>query len=373
MLTMPRLSNRSIPALLAWIVCLAATAPSVGAQAPTEAPKPPGKLYMVHGHAMHLNCGGSGSPTVVLEAGAGAFSIDWYFVQPAVAQMARVCSYDRAGHAWSELGPVPRTGLQAMYDLHELLRVAGEHGPFLLAAHSLGGTLARLFAMQYPADVAGMVLLDVGTETSLMFIDGRWTRWFSSSRARLIPAPRGSMADTERVLSDAERKGAAEFWKLNGPPAIEAPYDKLPAPVQATRLWAMSQPSSVTSDFDPYLAEELTLLLARRITEPHPLGAMPLIVIGKTPEAVPENANPASGPALRITERPEQLRGLGELSTNSIVMTATSSRHEIHLDQPQVVVEAIHAVLEAARHHLPLKPLTSGVTVIRQAGDKNEQ
>ena len=96
-----------------------------------DAPPPLGKLYDVGGHNMHLYHTGkaTGGPAVVLEAGAGAFSVDWYLVQQEVEKFATVCSYDRAGHAWSELGPRPRTKKQAVYDLHRLLATAGISGP----------------------------------------------------------------------------------------------------------------------------------------------------------------------------------------------------------------------------------------------------
>src|SRR5262245_20855230 len=92
-----------------------------GVEKAVAAPLPIGKLVDVDGHRMHINCTGEGKPTVVLEAGAGAFSFDWGLVQPKVAKMTSVCSYDRAGSAWSELGPNPRTLKQRVYELHKLL------------------------------------------------------------------------------------------------------------------------------------------------------------------------------------------------------------------------------------------------------------
>jgi pimeloyl-ACP methyl ester carboxylesterase len=343
------------------LLCGTALMAQTGPSAPL-APPPLGKLYDVGGHKMHLYCVGSGSPTVVLEAGAGAFALDWYFVQPGVARITRVCSYDRAGHGWSELGPLPRTAVQAAHDLNALLHAAGEKGPFVVVGHSLGGVISRLFERAYPDQVAGMVFLDIGTETSLQFIDGRWTRWFSEAKPRAIPAPRTTIADSERVLSRVEENAARDFWKNVQPPVIDGPYEKLPADIQKLRLWAMSQPSAVTTDYDPYLAEELTVLLADRIEHEHLLGDRPLIVIGRTPDTIPRNVAPNSGPARRVTERPVQLRELGELSTNSLVLTASNSRHEIHLDQPELVIDAVDDVVRAVRTHGALRPLTTGVT-----------
>src|SRR5260370_233845 len=94
---------------------------------------PPGGLVDVGGWRLHLNCTGesrTSQPTVILEAGLGDFSVEWSLVQPGVAKFARVCSYDRAGDGWSDLGPHPRTMHQIVYELHTLLANAGVKPPF---------------------------------------------------------------------------------------------------------------------------------------------------------------------------------------------------------------------------------------------------
>src|SRR5262249_42247921 len=85
---------------------------------------PPGRLIVVGGRKLPLHCSGKGSPTVILMAGGGAFSIDWALVQSKVADTTRVCSYDRAGLAWSDPGPADETVEQTIGDLHALLRAA---------------------------------------------------------------------------------------------------------------------------------------------------------------------------------------------------------------------------------------------------------
>src|SRR5690349_21478847 len=89
-----------LPLVLAGVIALA--------DERSEYP-PPGRLIDIGGYRLHLYCAGKGSPPVILEAGAGDFSFDWSRVQPEVARFTRVCSYDRAGSAWSEPGPAPRT------------------------------------------------------------------------------------------------------------------------------------------------------------------------------------------------------------------------------------------------------------------------
>src|SRR5690242_20778229 len=98
-------------------------------------PGPVGKLVDLGGHRLHVNCMGTGSPTVVVETGLGDFSFDWVLVQSAVSRVSRICTYDRAGYAWSDAGPKPRTFGQLNLELRDALSRLGEHGPYILVGH----------------------------------------------------------------------------------------------------------------------------------------------------------------------------------------------------------------------------------------------
>src|SRR5437870_790334 len=167
-------------ALLLILPSHTATAAAQNESTPAPLP-PPGRLVDVGGWRIHINCTGEArvsQPTVILESGIGDFSVEWSLVQAGVAKFARVCSYDRAGDGWSELGPYPRTMRQIVYELHALLEKAGVKPPLVLVGHSYAGWLVRLYASIYPADVAGMVLIEPGTDDSLWrrFPDGRLLR-----------------------------------------------------------------------------------------------------------------------------------------------------------------------------------------------------
>ena len=304
--------------------------------AESEAPPPPGKLYEIGGRKMHLYATGESNagPAVVLEAGAGAFSVDWYLVQQEVAKFACVCSYDRAGHAWSELGPHPRTHKQAVYDLRRLLAKAGVPPPYVMVGHSLGGKLVRIFAMEYANDVAGMVLVDVGVEGSGSFVNGKDVGPWEGVQPRPIPAPRDQISDDERALSKPELDGYKQFRDMVGLPKIEKPFDKLPEPIQKLRLWAMSLPQSNVTDHNPYGAEESFLLFADRIRMEHPLGNKPLVVLSRK--------NDEEG-------RMQRQRGLLTLSGNSAFAMSDFPVHEIHMAQPDLAVSAIRAVLQSVK------------------------
>ena len=122
--------------------------------------RPPGKIITVNGRRMHIRSIGAGRTTVVLETGLGGISSGWAWIQPEIAKFARVISYDRLGLGWSEPGKGAVTARRIAGQLHDLLRVAGEKGPYVLVGHSMGGLFIRKFAELYAGEVVGMVLVD---------------------------------------------------------------------------------------------------------------------------------------------------------------------------------------------------------------------
>jgi pimeloyl-ACP methyl ester carboxylesterase len=125
--------------------------------------KPPGQTYQVNGHQMRIACTGSGSPTIVLDAGLGNDGLIWGGVQPALAKTTRVCSYDRAGFGWSDALPPPRDADHIADELHGLLAAAKIDGPIVLMGHSIAGMYIRDYATRYPAEVAGLIFVDGST------------------------------------------------------------------------------------------------------------------------------------------------------------------------------------------------------------------
>jgi pimeloyl-ACP methyl ester carboxylesterase len=157
-----------------------------------------GALYDVGGHRLHLTCTGTGSPTVVLENGLNEISPLWSGIAAQIAKTTRVCAYDRAGQGWSDDVARPQDGREVAVDLHTLLARAGEPGPYVLAGHSIGGTLAMTYAARYPAQVAGLVLLD--SSSPYQFTDQPDFAGTYAMMRRLLP-----------VLPTLSRLGAAQL------------------------------------------------------------------------------------------------------------------------------------------------------------------
>jgi pimeloyl-ACP methyl ester carboxylesterase len=114
----------------------------------------------VAGHKLAIRCQGQAAPTVIFETGAFPTTDEFAELMPAVAADHRACSYDRAGTGKSEEGPAPRDGNRIAAELHQLLLNAGEEGPFVVVAWSIGALYTPLYAMANPDDVAALVFID---------------------------------------------------------------------------------------------------------------------------------------------------------------------------------------------------------------------
>lgn len=145
-------------------LCAGAIYQSVSTARDRKRHPPPGTLVPVDGLSMHMLVSGKqqreGDATVVLETGLGGMSYAWGWIQPEVARFARVVSYDRAGLGWSEPDAAPASASQIARRLHAMLKAQGIEGPYLLAGHSMGGLLVRVFNDLYPDEVCGAVLID---------------------------------------------------------------------------------------------------------------------------------------------------------------------------------------------------------------------
>ena len=317
---------------------------------------PPGKLVDIGGYRLHLNCTGKSGPTIVLIAGAGDFSFDWGLVQRDVTRFAGVCSYDRAGLAWSDPGPTPRTMRQDAHELQLLLRAARIKAPYVLVGHSIGGLIARVYAGQYPDEVLGMVLVDSTHEDTTLMYQGKLVRVREGSTGIVVPPVQTMRSSPPKPPAAADIAQFEFNQKMFGAPKTEPPFDKLSASTQAMRLWFRSQPPRAAAGSD-FWAEELQAMYIARAKTPYQLGDKPLVVLLAKPDA----GNPPPGISAdewkRINEEKRQQKiGLANLSRNSKLIVAERSGHHIQLDEPHVVTEAVHLVVDAVRRRSKLAP-----------------
>ena len=298
-----------------------------------QPPIPPGALVDLGGQRLHVYCTGHGSPTVLLEAGTGDFSVIWSLVQPRVAAFSRVCSYDRGGYAWSDPGARPRTFAQLALELHTALSRAHVGPPYVLVGQSYGGLVVRGFADRYRAEVVGMVLVDAVHEDQHIVYGGRAHRIRDDAKGRPVPAP--ALALDTAMLRQARD---SQVRALTGP--LESPLDRLPASAQRVWRWAASLPvyrmaQRAELDWSP---EELARMHDARLTGRSTLADLPLIVLART-----------HGDDSLETERRSLQADLARLSTRGQLIFAKHSGHNIHVEDPDLVVRAIRRVVTVRR------------------------
>jgi pimeloyl-ACP methyl ester carboxylesterase len=268
---------------------------------------PPGHLVDIGGYRLHLWCTGDGAPAVILDTGLGGSSADWGFVQPDVARFTRVCSYDRAGMGYSDRGPSPRTARRIASDLAKLLDRGGIAGPVVLVGASMAGFNVRVFASDHPERAAGLVLVDASHEADVHEVP---------RMARFVP-----LLSTIGVF----RLFGASFGQR---------VDSLPPAVQqfarATRYRAAGYQAA--ADEMIHIRESVSEVRSsrRKLT-------IPVVVV--------------TG-ARGADEKWRQLQqDLTSLSDRGCLMIARQSGHVVSVDEPDVVVNAIRAVVETARGH----------------------
>ena len=287
----------------------------------------PGQTVAVSGHGMRLYCAGKarGGPTVVMDSGIGGGLLDWRTVQPDAAKFARVCSYDRSGLGWSESGPKPRTSPQIVEELHALLENAGVGGPYVLVGHSFGGANVQLYAAEYPKEVAGMVLVDSALDMRVLDKDLRDAAEGAtpSSLTFKAMAPLGIV----RLLSGGSGEG--------GPP--EGFGEERNTIYNSTRhIYAFADESATINES-----------VAEATDAAPSLGEKPLIVLSAGAREYPGFTK---GQAKRMDEQANEFEaGFTDLSENSKLVLAKDSAHYIQFDRPELVVDAIRRVVDAAR------------------------
>ena len=281
----------------------------------------PGASYDVGGHRLHLNCTGTGSPTVVLENGLSETSPLWSGIIGQVARSTRVCAYDRAGQGWSEDVAHPQDGIAVATDLHALLARAGEHGPYVLAGHSSGGTLAMTYAARYPAQVAGLVLLD--SSSPHQYTDQPDFAGTYAMMRRLLP-----------VMPALARVGALHLAPASASTALSSS-----AAAQVQAFATSPRGASNMRDEQAQLRVVFTQAQALRSFDPKPLAVV----------TARENADATKGWAAAQDR-------MAALSTNSTHWTADTTHVGLldDADGSTDSVRAITAVVTAVRTGTPL-------------------
>ena len=299
----------------------------------------PGRLVDVGGRRLQIDCRGSGSPTVVLESGLDNLgALSWAAVHDSIARTARVCAYSRAGILWSDAAPGSFDAERVPRDLHAALVAAGERAPWVLVGHSLGGPYVTRFTHAYPAEVAGIVLVDASHPAQF---------------ARYLEATGRSMKPPTALVA----LGSALAW--TGLVRLASGGDALPGwPTEVAAASSAFLPTSLDELRAETAAIDATLAAEARA---HALGDRPLVVLTGAAEMSAERL------ALEGVTRADASRMQAAWKTlqDDEATWSSQSRHEmvrdashyIQFDRPDVVIGAVREVVMRVR--------TGGGTAVR--------
>jgi pimeloyl-ACP methyl ester carboxylesterase len=266
---------------------------------------PPGQLVDIGGYRLHLWCTGNGAPAVILDTGLGGSSADWGFVQPEIARFTRVCSYDRAGMGYSDSGPSPRTARRIASELAELLARSGIGGLVVLVGASIAGFDVRVFASDHPEHVAGLVLVDASHEDQTHEVP---------RMARFVP-----------LLSGI---GVLRLFDVSFGQRVEMLAPSVRPFARATAFRTAGYRAA--ADEIIHVRESASEVRSSRRTL-----TIPVVVV-------------TGGRGADENWRRLQ-RDQATLSKRGCLMIAEQSGHVVAVDQPEVVVDAIRAVVETVR------------------------
>ena len=287
----------------------------------------PGEMVDVGGYSMHLYCTGEGGvPAVVMDSGLGGTVLDWQLVQPEVAEFARVCTFDRAGMGWSEPGAQPRTSQQIVEELHALLSNAEVQGPYVLVGHSFGGTNVQLYASRYPDEVAGMVLVDSALEDLDLL--------------PITQSLQGSPELTKVLATIGVTRLPYTLWgETIGQTAPDLEDEQAAISSHAKQVYeSMDELSSLRESFEQQLAATVSL------------GDKPLIVLTAGPLKLQGTGLSQEQMDQMDEAHTRTQAALTQGSQNSKQIVAEGSGHYIHVEQPDLVIDAIRQVVDAARN-----------------------
>lgn len=288
----------------------------------------PGRLVELDGVTHHVVVRGAPGPVVVLESGLGGGTLEWEAVASSLEAAATVVRRDRPGLGWSGPGAsAARTAVGAACELQRLLKHLGLQGPYVLVGHSLGGLHVRAFACLFPHDVAGVVLVDPSHEEVLRRIPS--LKWLSRLQAVVF-----------RLLLACGALGRALLLRIFSKSLADEcakPLSASTAEVLRRTTELARRPGVLRTIGAEFAGVEPSYRQLRELSEPFP--PVPLRIISR-------GRPPSSGSMAAMLQRWQALHAeLLRLSPDSTHLIAERSGHLVPLDQPEVIVAAIEALL----------------------------
>lgn len=293
---------------------------------------PPGRLVDIGGRRIHIDCRGTGSPTVILESGLGSGgSVDWARVHDALARHTRTCAYDRAGIMWSDPKPGPQNAAAVADDLHATLAAAGIGGPLVLVGHSIGGPYSRVYAGRYGDQVAGLVMVDASHPDQV-------ARFGQVVKANVDP---GKVVGLVRIANALSWTGLVRLMTNGQMPNLP--------PEAGAKIGAYTS-HSIGGALRELQGFNRTMDQAHTVRS---FGDRPLIVLTAMAPYTPAqlkslDLSPQDGARMKQVWRALHSE-MAAMSIHGSQQIVPDSGHYIQIDRPDVVIAAVDRVVDVVR------------------------
>ena len=269
---------------------------------------PPGEFIQLDSHRLHVDCIGAGSVTVLFEPGLGGSAFEWQPIQQTIARRAQACVYDRAGYGWSDPSPFKGDVRQLASEADQMLKQVADSNKLIVVGHSFGGFVVRMLTKLRPEQVTGMVLVDASHEDQL-------ARMETPGKTKILPSGRTFVISRTGIPENLPRELGRKVEAFS---RLRKSYDATEREMRAFRE-SIDQVKQLRSNY-----------------------SFPVKVLHR-------GLNPLS--TTKDGEERHRIWGemqvsLNRLSTDSEDVIGTNSGHHIHIDEPDLVINAIIGILD---------------------------
>lgn len=299
-----------------------------------------GKYISNNDKNLYVKILGEGNPAVVIEPNWGSLSIEWEDIQRELAKYTTVVSYDRAGYAESPVASNPRTSMQIATELYTILINSGIKGPYIFIGHSGGGLYVQHFLKLYANETAGLVLVDSISNNDLAFDE------LDTPKYQEIMSVKTQIANLNK-FADMKKE---EFESIIIP-LLQQIYQKYPEYLKQSFIAYQSEQTFYKTIVNELEKREESLQHFNQLSL---FTNIPIIVLCHDYELMLDLTRKLGLPEneARIVEELwlENSKDLLNLSTDSEFRIIKGATHNIHIDKPKAIIDAVLDIIEKIKN-----------------------
>ncbi|MBN1855330.1 MAG: alpha/beta hydrolase [Dehalococcoidia bacterium] len=310
-----------------------------------QTPYPPGTLVDANGTRLYVRVKGKGGPPIIIEPALGRPGAEWWAIQDQLAELTTVITYDRAGYGWSRSGRYPRTSRQIATELHSVLQNTHISGPYVLLGHAQGGLYLQLFGRLFPGEVAGAVFLDPVSSDD--------QRFKSELPPSVYEATGLDKTPLLRKLNALGRLGLVRILRSAFQARLLSQYKSLPDNMIEIIWQHFTLRKAQKAMLDEYMQND-TPANSSEVRAAGTFPPVPIKILFHSPQLMVQHMVTAKGLQRDDAEDVEGLweqlvRAYLKLSPHGEWIVAHKSGHNIHFDQPDLVIDEMQQMIQSLR------------------------